>query len=140
MFRITTQQIGDFSYILGELKNPKPLLNAWASYRRSQFRQQIALQQDPYGESYAPLTAAYREQKQKKWGDRPILRASGKMIRSHTVKVEGNSVRESSESPAQYHQRGNKRLAKRLLLYDDRGLTAPAQDKLLSLAIQRLKR
>ena len=140
MLYISTRQIGDFNYLLNEVKNPKPLLEAWAAYRRSAFRQQIARRVDPYDEPYAPLTAAYLKQKRKKWGNRPILSASGRMVKTHDVKVIGSYVREVIGGAAQYHQRGNKRLKRRLLMYDSRGLPAAAQNKLLELAIKRIKR
>ena len=68
------------------------------------------------------LSSPYKERKLKKWGDVPILQASGKMYRSLTQEGAENSVYQedaleltigTSDPKAGYHQRGGSRLPKR---------------------------
>jgi len=74
------------------------------------------------GNGWAPLTPAYAIQKRKRYGDKPILRATDRMFESLTsMGAEGNVTEIAAMSAAygtdvfyaRYHQTGTSRMAQR---------------------------
>lgn len=128
----------DFKYLIQEVKNPDNTIRGFAAYRRSQFAQGISRGVDPYGNAYAPLTAAYLARKTKKYGQKSILVASGKMKATYNQEQTSNGFIETVDSPANYHQSGTRKMAKRMLLPEN-NLPEADQEKLIELALRNLK-
>lgn len=128
----------DFSYLIKEVKNPDSTIRGFASYRRSQFAQNIAKGVDPYGNTYAPLTAAYLARKTKKYGQRPIMVANRKMVNSYKQLNTSNGFIETIDSPGGFHQSGTRKMARRMLLPEN-NLPEADQEKLIELALKNLR-
>jgi phage gpG-like protein len=62
-------------------------------------------QGDVFGQPWRGLSSRYAVQKRKRWGNRPLLVASGAMQKSFYYKADNNSVLISNKSPYfKYHQ------------------------------------
>lgn len=114
---------------LSRLADAREPLRLYGRHREQAFRRNIRLGVDPYQQAYRPLSVRYAKEKARRWGNQPILWASGRMVKSHRVAVMSNRAVESLDSPAPAHQRGNPstNLPKRPPLPDTRGL--PASDR-----------
>lgn len=80
---------------------------------------------------WAPLTSPYKERKQKRYGSKPILQASGAMYREFTgspaaVDEQAEEMTLSFSQPAGYHKHGTGKMAKR----DMTDLTDAQQERL----------
>jgi phage gpG-like protein len=92
------------------------------------------------GPGWAPLTPEYKKYKAKKWGEKPILQASGAMYRDFTAggnpKEEAQSLTFNFKAPAGYHMsKGSRKYRSSLDLnqaQQDR-LTQPIKNKLRQL-------
>lgn len=130
----------DFQYLQDALDQPEPALRAYASYRRSQFNQMIALGQTPDGGSVAPLSQMYAIAKKKAgFGGKPIRVRTGATKASYKCEVVGNTVRESvSGEVAGYLQYGTSRMPARPLLPEG-SLPAKDQQKLIEIFVKYVK-
>jgi hypothetical protein len=133
-------KISDFATMAEEINRPKRLLEAWRSYRTSEFNKAIVSGVDPYDNAVAPLSAMYAQIKAKKFGSKPIRVASGETKGSYQCEVSGNKVVETvSSEAARYLQEGTSKMVARLLLPDGRGLSARGQEKLIELSLKFLE-
>lgn len=67
---------------------------------------------------WAPLTSPYKELKQKKYGSKPILQASGAMYKEFTsspaaIDEKAEEMTLSFSKPAGYHKHGTKKMPRR---------------------------
>ena len=131
----------DLQFLINELENPLPLVRAIAAYQKGQFRNNIALGLDAYGDRFTPLNSDYARSKIKAVGRRAILSYSGNMLSTYFQDISKNGVRAGFKSPiAGYHQKGSDRLPQRLLLpTEDRGLPTRDQEIYTNLTIKYLE-
>ena len=130
------QAIDDFGYMLQEIERPARLLQAWKSYRTSQFNLQFSAGTDPYGDAVQPLSAMYARYKAKRYGARPIRVASGETRGSYKCEISGNTVVETVGGNARWLQ-GDGRVTRLILPNGD--IPAKDQQKLTELALKFLE-
>ena len=97
----------DFEWMAKQVANPKSIMQSYRRHRRAEVQRLMSQGQDPYGQSYQPLSKAYAAKKRERWGNQPILTASGKMRRSYKTRLVGSVLEESMDPPAIYHQEGD---------------------------------
>lgn len=109
-------------------------LNIWGKVRQAFYK----VQKDIFGSEgssgasgkWAALSSPYKEIKQKKYGNKPILQATGKMYKEFTASAKvdegATEMTLSFSSPAQYHAYGTSKMPKRSMLE----LTDEQKDKI----------
>lgn len=114
-------------------------LRDYGSYKLRSFRRQSKLGVDPYGQKYRPLSPWYAKFKRAKYGNQPILTATGRMVSSHRVRVTGRKFTESLDDPALKHQIGFE-VAKRPPMPDQRGLPEGDRQALWNAVVANARR
>lgn len=135
--------VPDFNYLISELQNPAGTLRQFQQYLYDKRTRDINAGVDPYGVPYTPLSPRYAAQKQRKYPNKPILVASGRMRSLHRISVNKNILRETYPAPAVYHQsekQPRNKLPRRALVPDSRGLPEAEVDRLVELVTKAIER
>lgn len=106
------------------LKNLTPQMQEAGEYLMKFFMEDVyASQGGVIGESWRELSEPYATQKEKKWGDAPLLIASGQMRDSYTLetaadmfKITNVAQTDRGDYYAVYHQEGTSKMPRRMLV------------------------
>lgn len=108
----------DYDQFAAQVGDVLPMLREVQQYLRQSRKYHTSRGIDPYGNPYKPLNPAYAARKLKRWGRKPILTASGDMVRGYSSEIRTDHEARLIESypyPAAEHQEGIGIMPQRLL-------------------------
>lgn len=131
----------DFALTKAEMQDMAEFTRTVGAILRYKRFQQFAQGRDPYGKPQPPLSRRYQRVKIKRWGQNPVLVASGEMRNSYVQRFRRSSLIEGfTAGYAAYHQSGTSKMPQRLLFEIDKQFAPDTQNRILQAALDKMEK
>lgn len=121
----------------GKVANSTIMLDEVGDYLEGRILENFRKEVDPYNSKWAPLSPATIADKKRKGYPLDKLLRTGKMKRSLKVITTGKTLRIEIDFPAQFHQRGTRRMPQRQILPED-GLSRKDERNVVDIMVDYL--